>query len=257
VAFHLAAFWENIDHAAAVGNIAAAGGEQVLFTSGDEIRIPDDVTQIVALAAMLPLNANNGTLTSPSLRDIANIDILPVNGLNDGNVEPDSPAKVLYYGDNPLPLETGESLTASCDCNPAAAADQSILVWLADGPISPVTGQAIHSVRCTAAITCVAGSWTNGALTFGQTLPVGNYAVVGFRAQGATLVAARLVFRGSGVRPGVIGSDAETDDDGNYFRRGRFGVFGEFHSTVIPTVDVLANDADTAQEFILDLVKLS
>lgn len=257
MAFHLAAFWESIDHAGAAGGITAAAGEQVLFTTGDEIRVPDDVNQIVAVAAMLPLGANFGRLISPSLRDVANIDILPVNGLNDGNVEPDSPAKITSYAQNPIPLETGESLTAECDCNPTAAADQSILVWLADGPISPVSGQVIHSVRCTAAITAGVGSWTNGALTFGQTLPVGTYAVVGMRAQGATLVAARLVFRGSGIRPGVIGSDSEADDTNAYFRRGNFGVFGEFHSTVQPTVDILCNDADTAQEFVLDLVKLS
>jgi hypothetical protein len=257
LAFHLAAFWENIDHAAASGGIAAAAGEQVLFTTGDEIRVPDDVTNIVAIAAMLPLGADNAQVVSPSLRDIANLDIAPINSLADGNAEPDTPAKVLFYRENPIPLETGESLTVSCNCNPAAAADQSVLVWLADGPIVPVTGQQIHSVRCTGAITAVAGAWTNGALAFGQTLPVGSYAVVGFRAQGATLIAARLVFRGSGIRPGVIGNDLETDDDGGHFRLGRFGVFGEFHSTVQPTVDVLANDADTAQEFILDLVKLT
>jgi len=182
---------------------------------------------------------------------------VPVNGLTDGNVEPDSPAKVHDFRDSPIPLETGESLTVLGDSNPAAAADQSVLVWLADGPIVPVSGQPIHPVRCTAAITAVAGAWTNGALTFGQTLGVGAYAVVGMRAQGATLVAARLVFRGTGTRPGVIGSDSEADDTNGLFRNGRFGVFGEFHSTVPPTVDVLCNDADTAEEFILDLVKLS
>lgn len=257
MAFHLAAFWENIDHTGVRGNIAAALGEQVLFINGDEIRVPDDVKNIVAVAAMAALNTTSVQLVAPSLRDIANLDIVPLNGLTDGNVEPQSPALVADFRRNPMPLETGESLTCTSDSNPAAAADQSTLVWLADGPIAPVEGQAIYPVRCTAAITAVAGAWTNGALVFGQTLAVGNYAVVGFRAQGATLVAARLVFRGSGNRPGCIGSDLESDDDGGLFRRGNFGVFGEFHSTVPPTVDVLCNDADAAEIFVLDLVKLS
>lgn len=257
MAVHLAAFWESIDHAGADGNLAAAGGEQVLFTTGDEIRVPDDVRNIVAVAAMAALGTDRVQLVSPSLRDIANLDILPINGLTDGNVEPDSPAKITDYRRNPIGLETGESLTTILNSNPTAAADQSVLVWLADGPIAVVEGQAIHSVRCTGAITAVAGSWTNGAIAFTQTLAVGNYAVVGMRAQGATLIAARLVFRGSGNRPGCIGADTETDDDGGFFRRGNFGIFGEFHSTVPPTLDVLCNDADTAQELILDLVKLS
>ncbi len=256
MAVHLVAFWENIDQAGADANIAAALGEQTLFINGDEIRIPDDTKNIVAVAAMAALGANHVQLVSPSLRDVANLDIVPVNALTDGNCEPDSPAKIADYARNPIPLETGESLTCVSDANPAAAADQSTLVWLSDGPIAKVEGQVIHSVRCTAAITATAGAWTNGALVFTQTLAVGNYAVVGMRAQGATLVAARLVFRGSGTRPGCIGSDVESDDDGGYFRRGNFGIFGEFHSTVPPTVDVLANDADTAQEFVLDLVKL-
>lgn len=257
MAFHLAAFWENIDAAGAEANLAAALGEQTLFTTGDEIRIPEGASQIVAVAAMCGLGANFARLISPSLRDFVNLDIVPINGLTDGNVEPDSPAKVHYLGNNPIPLAPGESLTATTDSDTAAAADQSILVWLADGPLQPVDGQQIHPLRATAAITAGVGSWTNGVLTLGQVLPVGNYAIVGMRAQGATLVAARLAFRGVGWRPGVIGSDIESDDTNGYFRYGKSGVFGEFHSTVPPTVDVLCNDADTAQEFILDLVKLS
>lgn len=257
MAFHLAAFWESIDQAGAPANLAAAAGEQVLFTTGDEIRIPDDTNQIVAVAAMVAVGANLAQLIAPSLRDIANIDIVPLNSLTDGNVEPATPAIVHDYRLSPIQLETGESLTAQSDANPTAAADQSVLVWLADGPIAPAVGQSIYSVRCTGAITATPGAWSNGNLTFTQTLGVGNYAVVGFRAQGATLIAARLVFRGSGVRPGVIGTDIESDDTNSLFRRGHFGVFGEFHSTVPPTVDILANDADAAQEFVLDLVKLS
>lgn len=256
MAFHLAAFWESIDPAGAAANLAAAAGEQVLFTTGDEIRVPDDTNQIVAIAAMIASGGNFAQLIAPSLRDIANIDIVPLNSLTDGNVEPATPAIVHDYRESPIPLEVGESLTVQTDSNPTAAADQSVLVWLADGPIAPVVGQPIYSVRCTGAITAGVGAWTNGALTFGQTLGVGNYAVVGFRAQGATLVGARLVFRGSGVRPGVIGTDVESDDTNSLFRRGHFGIFGEFHSTVPPTVDVLCNDADTAQEFVIDLVKL-
>lgn len=254
---HLAAFWENIDQAGADANIAAAAGEQVLFTTGDEIRVPDEVSQIVAAAANVALNANHAQLVSPSLRDIFNVDIVPLNSLTDGNVEPQSPPAIYDLRRSPLPLEPGESLTTVSDANPAAAADQSVLVWLADGPIQPVEGVPIYSLRCTAAITAGVGSWTNGALTFTQTIPVGTYQVVGMRAQGATLVAARLVFRGGGWRPGVLGVDIESDLDWEGFRFGRFGVFGEFHSTVPPTLDVLCNDADTAQEIVLDLVKVS
>ena len=43
-----------------------------------------------------------------------------------------------------------------------------------------------------------ANVWTNGAVTFDDSLPVGHYQVVGFRAESVGLVAARLVFKGYG-----------------------------------------------------------
>lgn len=254
--FHTCAFWENIDQAGTHQELAAALGEQVLFFTGDDIRIPDDVSQIVAVAANIATAANRAELVSPSLRRGAGFDIVPLNSLTDGNVEPQSPALVLDLRQNPIQLDPGESLNGLADANPTAAADQSIIVWLADGPIEMVTGAQIRSVRATGAITAVAGAWTNGALTFARDLPVGNYQVVGLRAQGATLVAARLVFRGGSARPGCIGSDIESDDDDLLFRYGKFGVFGEFHSNTPPTIDVLCNDADTAQELILDVVQV-
>lgn len=254
--FHLAAFWESIDQAAAHTELAAALGEQVLFISGDDIRVPDDVSQVVAVAAMVATLATRAELVSPSLRRGAGFDIGEFNSLTDGNVEPASPPTIVDLRSNPIQLDPGESLNALSNANPTAAADQSILVWLADGPIAPLGGQVIRSVRATGAISAGAGQWTNGALTFTRDLPVGNYAVVGLRAQGATMVGARLVFRGGSARPGVLASDVESDLGWPGFRFGGMGVFGEFHSNTPPTVDVLCNDADATQAFVLDLVAL-
>ncbi len=255
--FHLAAFWENIDQAGVLQELTAAGGEQVLFTTGDEIRVPDGLDSLVLAAANVASTGTRALLISPSLRDLFNIDISPLNGGNDGNVVPSIPHRILDLRSNPVKLAAGESLTCQANANPTAAADQSVLAWLADGPIVPVNPAEVHGLRATAAITATVGAWTNGALTFLQTIPVGNYAVVGMRAMGTTLIAARLVFRGGGWRPGVMGSVAEQDEAWDGFRHGGLGVFGEFHSTVPPTLDVLCNDADTAQRVILDLVKLS
>jgi len=254
--FHTVAFWENIDQAGATTELAAALGEQVLFISGDDLRVPADVNQIVAVAANVAVNANFARLISPSLRRFAALDIVPLNSLTDGNVEPGSPQAVMDLRQNPIPLEASEALNAQSDANPTAAADQSVIVWLADGPIVPVTGAVIVPLRCTSAITCVPGAWTNGQLVFAQDLPAGAYQVVGFRAMGATVVAARLVFRGGAVRPGTLGTDIETDLEHPMFRFGGLGVWGEFDVNTPPTVDVLANDADTAQEYILDLIRV-
>lgn len=257
MAFHLAAFWENIDQAGALQPLAAAAGEQVLFNTGDEIRVPDDLANVVAAAAIVGQTNTRARLVSPSLRDIFNPEIAPLNDGGDGDCLPSVPHRVMDLRANPIALAAGESLTAETNANQTDADDQSVLVWLADGAISPGVSGEIHTLRATAAITAGVGSWTNGALTFLETIPVGSYAVVGMRAEGTTLVAARLVFRGGGWRPGVMGSVAAQDEAWPGFRNGGMGVFGEFHSTVPPTLDVLCNDADTSQRVLLDLVKLS
>jgi len=256
MAFHLAAFWENIDQAATLQPLAAAAGEQVLFTTGDEIRVPDGLENVALAAAIVGQTNTRALLVSPSLRDVFNAEITPINDGTDGDCLPSIPHRVLDLRSGPIALAAGESLTAEANANQTDADDQSVLVWLADGPIVPVSVGEVHSLRCTAAITAVAGAWTNGPLTFTQTIPVGTYAVLGMRAMGASLVAARLVFRGGGWRPGVMGSVAEQDEAWPGFRNGGLGIFGEFHSTVPPTLDVLCNDADTAQRIILDLVKI-
>lgn len=254
--FHTIAFWESIDQGGVNQELAAALGEQVLFISGDDIRVPGDVNQIIAAAANVALNANFGRLISPSLRSIIALDILPVNSLTDGAVEPGTPQAVMDLRTNPIPLAPSEALNAQSDANPTAAAAQSIIVWLADGPVTPVTGVPIFPLRCTSAITCVAGAWTNGQLVFAQDLPAGSYQVVGFRAQGATCIAARLAFRGGAVRPGTLGTDLESDLEHPMFRYGGLGIWGEFEVNTPPTVDVLANAADTAQEYVIDLVRV-
>ena len=256
--FHLAAFWENIDPAGALANVAAALGEQVLFINGDDIRVPDDLTQVVAAAAVVGQTTTVGArVSSPSLRRFVNLDISPLNDGTDGDCLPTSPHAVQDLRGNPIQLDPGESLNAEIDSNQTDADDQSVIVWIADGPIQPVAGVPVHTVRCTGAITAVIGTWTNGQLTFGQDLPSGTYQVIGMRAQGTTLVAARLVFRGGSARPGVLGSTDANDLEWPHFRRGGMGVFGEFETNTPPTLDVLCNDADTAQVIHLDLVKLS
>lgn len=103
--------------------------------------------------------------------------------------------------------------------------------------------------------TLAANVWTNGPITFDDSLPVGHYQVVGFRAESAGLVAARLVFKGYGWRPACLGNVSPQQFGSDVFRNGNMGVWGEFDSINPPTVDFLSNSADTAEYGILDLLK--
>ena len=123
-----------------------------------------------------------------------------------------------------------------------------------DGPSAPVNGE-ILTIRATASITLVDGVWTNGNITFDQVLPVGDYNIVGMRAEGTGLVAARLVIQGYPWRPGIVGRTTVAQDDLDMMRFGRSGVLGTFNNNVPPTLDAIGATG-TTQVIYLDLIKV-
>jgi hypothetical protein len=247
---HLAAFAESIDPGGALVNIAAVNDDSV-FTSGDDIRVPVELPYLAGEAALIsattPIQAQ---FQSPSLRQVANIDVEPAAlGLVFGD-----PAELALHMDSPIRLRGDESLNFLVNTNPAAAEVHYGLAWFTDGPVQPVTGD-IFSVRATMSVTGVANAWVSGGLTFAQDLPVGNYDVVGMRVRAAGLVAARLNFVGGAFRPGVPGAVAIDDVIGMQFRYGKAGVLGRFHTNTPPQIEVLAAAAAITPVVILDLIQ--
>lgn len=247
--FYTAAFAESQNLAAARANVAAVADQQ-LFTSGDDLRIPKAYPNLVGYAAV---NGNTAPgvsqIQAPSLRRMVNIDVEPtVAALVFG-----SPPEIGLLRDNPIPLDPGEAMNFTMIATGGVATEMYGLVWLSDGPIQPIKGN-IYTVSATAAVALAANAWVSGNLTLGQTLPDGTYQVVGMRARGTNLVAARLIFSGLATRPGVPAVNAIGDLDDWRFRFGNMGVFGEFDSTVPPTVECLGV-TDSAQSFLLDLIK--
>lgn len=244
-------FMEDVDNAALAG-LTPAAGEQTAFVSGDDLRVPEGVNQLVAYH-LVGAAITRGQITSPSLRAVAPIEVLPI----DDAVEPTSnfpPQKML---DNPVQLTSGEALNFNTTNSGAAATEQYGFVWLADGPVTPFTGGQIHHILATGAITAVVDTWTSGQLTLADDLPTGRYAVVGARCEGATLVAARLIFAGQSYRPMFIGYDDEADVEDEIFRNGALGIMGEFDHDSPPQIEVMCVAADTSQQVILDIVKIS
>lgn len=255
--FHTAAFIQSIDPAGVFTAITAAA-DQVLTIVGTDIRVPTLRQLIAAAAGVETAVASQARLTSPSLRIRSLFRIEPFNGAAAAAVEPASPQVVTDLRGRPVELVAGENLNAELNSNPVAAQTQWVVVWFADRSPEPVSG-AIFTVRATAATVLVGNAWTNAALTFVEDLPRGRYQIVGFRALSAGLVAARLVFVGEGAagwRPGVLGTDLETDLEHPMFRYGQLGVFGEFEDTDPPTVDFLSVSADAAESVHLDLIQV-
>ncbi len=246
--FHLAAFLESQDSAVLVPTAALA--DPSLTVSGDNIQVPNFGANLVGALA-LGANVTRAQLLSPSLRRVLNPEIRPVNI----GAEPLSPPAAAMHVASPIPLDVGEQLQAWMAEDAAGASQVEIFVFLADGSLAPVDGE-IFTVRVTNASTLVASAWTNGALTFDQTLPVGRYAIVGARFESAGLLAFRFLFQEQTARPGGIGCDAGGDIEVPGQRNGGWGVWGEFDQNTPPTVDFLSVSADTSQVGALDLIKI-
>jgi hypothetical protein len=159
----------------------------------------------------------------------------------------------LFY--SPLVLDEAEPMRAMVRKLGTTSERNTVLVWIGDGPQSPVTGEIFTIVGMwSGALT--AWEWGNRALSFAQTLPAGYYQVVGMSALFSDPVAARLVFVGGTWRPGVVGRAVMTNTDPLLFRRGGLGVWGEFRHDQPPTVDLLASAATSFGRVYLDIIKV-
>lgn len=247
--FHLSAFGESIAPNSSLIN-AAAISDDTVFTSGDDLRVPADLPFLIGEAALVDASGHvEAQLQSPSLRRIANHNIAPVdNGLLWGD-----PLAQNMHPESPTPLQGDEAVNFLVDNTEAVAALHYCLVWFGDGPQNPVTGP-IYTIRATGSLTAIADEWVNGSLTFGIDLPVGQYNIVGMRAEIAGGVAARLNFVGGAWRPGVPAVVNEDDNTSPIFRMGRLGVFGQFHTNTPPTIDVLAAAGAVTPVIYLDIM---
>jgi len=227
----------------------AAVADQHVTVSGNNIVVPPGMNHLLGAFA-LGATISRARIESPALRRTLLYDVIPINV----GAEPSSPTPFRHLFYNPIPLDENEALRALVAETATGAEQETVIVWLGDGAQTPVTGE-IYTVLATGAGTLTAYTWTNVSLTLDQTLPAGTYQVVGFRAQSAGLIAARLVFVGGTWRPGCIGYDAASDLEHEVFRRGGLGIWGEFRHDQPPTVDFLSSLADTSQTVWLDLIK--
>jgi len=244
--FTIVAFDENYAAAATLDAMTAVADPHVRV-SGDDIWIPEELPMLAGYIA-IGATLTAARIESPTLRTLTPIDVAPL----DLAAEPSTPAAYNNLAKNPKAIGGGEALNFKATVS--AAARCLALALLADAPLAPVTGEII-TIKATNASTLTANAWTNGALTFAQSLPKGTYNIVGMRAQSAGLEAARLVIPGFSWRPGCVGADAYGDLIHQCFRFGELGIWGSFSHDVPPTVDFLSISADTAQEVWLDLIK--
>lgn len=262
----------------AVQNVAGAADQHVTVL-GNNVTVPEQCNKIVgvywgaALTALaVPVVA--AQLSSPSLMPRLEIGAVDSQVTGAGVEYPGAGALPLSsaicyndFKDAPIPLKSGEALQCLSSTQAASAVETNrVIVFLTDGVIDKMpAGIRIHSMIADAAVPAVANVWTPTAIAFRQALPAGKWAVVGMKAVGVTMTAARLVFGNQGARPGCIGNNgvlgtlAQENIAAGLFRYGRLGVWGSFSSQNPPTAEVFCQAADAAatMHFVLDLVQIS
>jgi len=192
-------------------------------------------------------------LQAPSLRTLWYPDVSPVCP----TLTFDNPDLYMDLMDNPLELKTAEGLSMWASSSSTSVGIYGVVIY-SDDKVTPANGR-IFTLKATASATLATGTFVNAALTLEQTLPVGDYDVVGMRLEGTDLVAGRLVFIGKSAvsRPGVLAQSAINKSGNKRFRQGRVGVLGTFNYITPPTIDFLGTTGGTAQTVYLDLIQRS
>lgn len=245
---HLCGYTASQDSAAMI-NLAAIPDPSMRI-EGNNVIVPASVNAIVGCWAN-GVNLDRAQLQSPSLRRILNYEISPV-AISASNP---APFPIIDKRMTPIILDPDEPLSCVAAESGVGATRQNVFVCLAPGAVEIPTGD-VRSVRVTASTTLGTFGWTNGSLTFDQSLPAGRYQLVGGRFRSAGLLAWRAVFVGGIWRPGAPGFATDALVDPEMFRMGRMGVWGEFDHNLPPTIDFFSTSADTSEVGVLDLIKI-
>ena len=249
--FTTIAWAESQDAAAAWVKVAGVPDTSV-SVSGDDIYCPS-LTEVIMYGGVCEQTiASQMRFTSPSMLEFGFEEYISSigSGLTFGN-----PPQVTDKRSNPISLTEQEAVQNELYNNPGSAAYSYAFMNLSDGPVSPVVGGPIRTVRCTAAASLSAGQWASSSLTFPVSLRAGQYQCVGARVNSTNGVVFRLLFQGSPWRPGGIVVNDEAEIGNDVQRQGQMGLWGEFDSRTTPQIEVLGV-TDSAQTVFLDLVYL-
>ena len=244
--------WAASQDAAASGQKVAGVPDTSVSVSGDDIFCPS-LTEIIMYGGVCEQTiASRMRFTSPSMLEFGFEEYISSigTGLTFGN-----PPQITDKRSNPISLTEQEAIQNELYNNPGSAAYSYAFMNLADGPVSPIVGGPVRTVRCTSASALSAGQWASSALTFPVSLRAGNYQCVGARVNSTNGVVFRLLFQGSPWRPGGIVVNDEAEIGNDVQRQGRLGVWGEFDSRTTPQIEILGV-TDSAQVVYLDLVYL-
>lgn len=250
---NLVAFYESITNGSTYTEVNGVFDQSMTLDSASRFIMPGNWIPQKAYASGINLTA--ARISAPSYREVCLPEIYPGNDTAD---VPTIDQVVDMYGYG-KPFRTNEPVSievsrAGTDAQPVVCA-----MWLAP-KITPAVKQPAYTMVFDSTNVIVAGSWSASTLTPRQILPAGTYEVVGMSVLCNDAFFARLVFPGQGqYRPGVLVNDAYGDLTLNDpFRMGRFGSYGRFVNTAIPSIEVIGDSSGSEPAVVyLDIVKVS
>jgi len=247
--FHVLGFQAN----------AAASTETTLTPIADNVLqnqnngfFSNSMLQLIG-SVLFGADCQYGKVVMPSLNcfgyDYLN-QIIPVTAGNTQN------ADLLLRHDSPLKLPAREQIKISGLQNNAGAQDITALALVTKGLQAKPAGDVI-TIRGTSTTAATADTWSELATTWDVDLPVGNYAVVGGRVEGANGYAWRINAQDCELRPGYVMMGDVALLDNPLVRFGRLGRWCNFDNNLMPLIEVLCSAATASFVIYLDIVKLS
>jgi hypothetical protein len=257
--FHLAAFQTTT--AGAVTNSA-------LGAVADGI-----LTQATATAFIAPAGAQlywvyGGAVllsrlrfNTPSFRLVSLPSMIPVNL----SLTVPSPPNVVDLTPDPLIIPKVDLISMEAtDTQAAGESINALMCLMFDFKACPQTqlenGRQVpakrYRIRGTAAIAQAAGAWVSGGITLDQPLQNGQYVIVNMDVVAANVVGARLIFAGTGYRPGILARNSIGAVRHRLFDGDAMGCYGTFENVNTPNLEVFSVGAGASQEVFLDVIRV-
>jgi hypothetical protein len=248
--YHVAAYYGAVPTGtSAYTAIAGVQDGQLTRSASNNFLLPQPAK--VELAAVYGTNMLRSRLIVPSLRDMGRPHIGPV----DASSSTPTVQNIYDPGIRPLPTTTGEEVGIEGMTSDAGSVNVTGVLFFrfndAPAPIGPC-----YRLRGTATCAGAVGSWYSSQITLEDTLPPGEFAIIGMDVVGANLGPARLIFPQGGFRPGCLTRDDVADVRLDNWSFGRFGALGSFKNFALPMLECFARGAIATQDVFLDLIRI-
>lgn len=197
------------------------------------------------------VNLTKVTLVTPQSRRVVPPVLYPIQATL---LPPDRP-HVWDRRTNPFTLRAIEEISLQINMGGAANAIFTGVLFVGD-QLNPVPAGDIYSLHGVSTTAAVANTWTVVNVTWDQTIPSGQYMVIGSQHQSTNAIAHRFNFRDPVMRPGFLSLTSLGNITDPSYYQGGWGSLGQFNTTAYPFVEVYCAAADASHDIVMNMIKI-